>query len=331
VTAGGASPDDSEAHAMPEDRHHPPRPRVSVVIPTFNRAARIVEAVESIRAQSYRDFEIIVVDDGSTDETPRIVPDRFGFDPRVRYARRANGGPAAARNDGIRQARGDLIAFLDSDDLWDPEKLRIQVEQLDRNPEAGLSFCDALTEGGRPGAGTRFQSKRFRGDTSMRGIVEWNFPMCTPSVVVRRTVLDAVGTFDESFACNEDWDLWIRIVARYPVVYVDRPLMTIRRGADNLSRTRVLEKWRSGLRLWERHRGLLLRSGCPPRLLNRKLGHAHKKVAQGCHAIGSYREARTHYLRWWLCRPWQVRGLLWWVALAGHRGDGPRKSASVKA
>ncbi len=308
----------------PARRNH--APRVSVVVPTFNRAGALCEAVESALAQSYQDFEIIVVDDGSTDDTPRIVRERFGRDPRVRCLRRPNGGPAAARNDGIRQARGDLVAFLDSDDLWRPDKLRLQVEQLDGRPEAALSFCDALTEGGRPGAGTRFQGKRFRGDTSMRGIVEWSFPMCTPSVVVRRTVLDAVGLFDESFACNEDWDLWIRIAARYPLVFIDRPLLTIRRGDDNLSRTRILEKWRFGLRLWERHRDLLLHSGCPPGLLRRKLGHAHKKVAQACHTLRDYPEARAHYLRWWLCQPWQVRGLLWWATLSVGSGTGPRRS-----
>jgi glycosyltransferase involved in cell wall biosynthesis len=304
---------------MPNDGFHTSPPRVSVIIPTFNRAGLTGEAVDSVLAQSYQDFEVLIVDDGSTDDTPRVIEARFGTDRRVRCLRRPNSGPGPARNHGIRQARGELIAFLDSDDLWHPDKLRLQVEQLDLNPAAVLSFCDAVVEGGKPGRETRFRSKRFHGDTTMRGIVEWNFPMCTPSVLIRRAVFNEIGLFDEAFTCSEDWDLWIRIVASYPIAYVDRLLLITRRREDNISRTRILQKWRSDLRLWQKHETLLLRCGCPRDLVRRKLAHAHKKIAQTCCASGDFREARVHYMSWWILEPWQVLGLFWWVALSVRR------------
>jgi glycosyltransferase involved in cell wall biosynthesis len=310
-----------------QDRPEPPR--ISVIIPAFNRAALLCEAAESALAQSYTNLEVLIVDDGSTDGTAAIVKARFEGDPRVRYLRQEHAGPGPARNLGLRHAGGELIAFLDSDDLWVPDKLALQVRQLDEHPEAALSFSDARNEGGREGDRTRFQGKRFRGDTTLRGIVEREFPMCTPTVVLRRKVLDDLGAFDESFPCSQDWDLWIRVVARYPIVYVDRPLTTIRRSDDSISRTRPLEKWRCWLRLWTKHQALLVRSGCPPRLLRRKLGHAHKKIAQTCRSLGDYEEASAHYLRWWRCQPGQVRGLVAWAALSlaravGHRGPATR-------
>ncbi|HEU4401511.1 MAG TPA: glycosyltransferase family A protein [Candidatus Polarisedimenticolia bacterium] len=309
-----------------------PPPRVSVIIPTYNRSTLLCEAVDSVLAQTFGDLEILVVDDGSTDDTKAIVAARFGGSPAVRYLRRENAGPAAARNTGLRASRGELIAFLDSDDLWEKDKLRLQVAQLDEHPEAALSFCDARIEGGRRDRGTRFESKRFQGDTTMRGIVEWNFPMCTPSVVVRRSALGVVGLFDESFACQEDWDLWIRIRAVYPIVYVNRPLLVIRRREDNLSRNRIAEKWRAALRLWQKHADLLRRLGCPEDLIRRKLAHAHKKTAQASHTLGDYPQARSHYLSWWRLRPLQVRGLAWWAILSLSRGSRhdrlPRRSAS---
>jgi glycosyltransferase involved in cell wall biosynthesis len=296
-------------------------PRVSVIIPTWNRSRQLCDAVDSALAQSFTDSEIVIVDDGSTDDTAAVVAARYGTLSRVRLVRQPNAGPAAARNHGVRESRGPLIAFLDSDDLWEQSKLEIQVGQLDRHAEAALSFCDAVVRGGGRDQCTRFASKHFRGDTTVRGIVEWNFPMCTPAVVVRRSALEEVGLFDATLPCQEDWDLWIRLVTRFPVVYVDRPLVVIRRGEDNLSRTRPLDKWRAALRLWTEHAERLQSSGCPPSLVRRKIAHAHKKIAQTCRSLGKYREARLHYLEWWRLQPWHLRGLAWWIALGSVRHD----------
>ena len=116
-------------------------PLVSVIIPTYNNAAYLVESVESVLNQSYRNIELIVVDDGSTDNTQAVLA---GFGDRLRYVRKANGGPSSARNLGIQMARGQLIAFQDADDLWLPEKLALQVAYFHLHPEVGVVFTGSL-------------------------------------------------------------------------------------------------------------------------------------------------------------------------------------------
>jgi len=294
----------------------PDLPLVSVVIPTYDRADLVCAAVECVLAQTHRDLEVLVVDDGSTDLTREAVERLGEEDPRIRYLYQEHAGPGAARNLGIRNARGELLAFLDSDDSWYPEYLARQVEKLDAHPAAALVFCDAKVEGARPGRETRFRAKRFDGDTSLGVMVENSFAMAIPTTVIRRRILDEVGLFDETFLCVEDWDLWIRILSRYPAVAVDEVLAVIHRRSDSMSRRRGPEQWACWLRLWLDRRELMLGSGCPPATVRRKIAHANKKLAQTLHAAGRVREARRHYLDWWRAEPWRIRGLAWWTALA---------------
>ncbi len=290
-------------------------PRVDVIIPTFNSAASICEAVDSALAQTFQAIAVLVVDDGSTDDTRELVASRFGRQSNVSLLHQANAGPAAARNLGIRQSRSDLVAFLDSDDLWAPDKLEKQVGQLDGHPEAGLSFCDVTIEGDGDPRVTRFMRKRYRGDTSVRGIIEADFPGCTPSVVVRRTVLDELGGFDESFPNNEDWDLWIRIVTRYPVFFIEEPLAVVRARKESISRSRVLENRLSELRLWTKHAETLQQAGCPRSVVRHKLARTHRRIAQTLRRQGRGAEAGSHYLAWWRMHPWEIQGLLWWLTV----------------
>jgi glycosyltransferase involved in cell wall biosynthesis len=309
----------------------PTRPRVSVIIPCFNRSAPLREAVESVLAQTYRDFEILIIDDGSTDDTRATVENRFGGNPRIKYFHKNHGGPGPARNLGLRHAAGEYIAFLDSDDLWLPDKLEHQVRQLEEDSGAALSFTDAFMRDASPGRKTRFQSHGFKGETTVKAIVESTFPLCTPAVVIRRRVFDEIGNFDESLACAQDWDLWIRVLAVHRAAYLERPGLVIRTGDDSISRTRALEKWRCWLRVWEKHRELLLSSGCTPRSVRGRLAHAHKKIAQACLSSGRYAEAKSHYRDWWRCQPWQIRGVLWWAALSilrlGRESEGRQGAA----
>ncbi|MGH9797081.1 MAG: glycosyltransferase family 2 protein [Candidatus Polarisedimenticolia bacterium] len=196
-------------------------PRVSVVIPTYNRAALLCEAVDSALAQTYRDFEILVVDDGSTDATPAVVPGRFGGDPRVRYVRQENGGAAAAQNAGVRLARGEFIGLLGDDDLWRPEKLAWQVAALDRRPGAGLCFSDMVIAGGTDDGRRFFEIAGFDGTISVEALVRRNF-IPAAATLIRRSCLLTAGAFDETLRLAEDWDLWIRLLAAHPAVCVDR-------------------------------------------------------------------------------------------------------------
>jgi len=290
--------------------------RVSVIIPTWNRARVVCEAIESVLSQTLAGLEVIVVDDGSTDDTDSRLRARYGDDPRVTLLSQPNGGPAAARNRGLAAARGELVAFLDSDDLWDPGLLAAQVGLLELHPTAALSFCDAHVEDERGRHGqTRFESKRFAGDCSLAGIIKARFPLCTPSVLIRRVALARVGGFDASFACAEDWDLWIRLIGSYEAVSLARPLVTIRRGPESLSRQKTLEKWRAWVRLWSRHQATLIRQGCPASLVRRRLAHAHRKLAGTAGRAGQRGEARASYLAWWRLQPWNLHALAWGVAL----------------
>jgi len=199
-------------------------PKVSTVIPAYNSAKYVCQAVESVLAQIYQDYEVIVVDDGSTDDTRQRL---MAYEGRIRYICQDNAERSAARNNGIRQSTGEYIAFLDADDLWLPRKLQAQVAFLERNPDVGLvySYARVIDADGK--------NKPFlKGDFPEQGVstahvfhhlMLGNFIPC-PTVVVRRACLDVVGLFDESFCYVEDWELWLRVALRYPVGFISEPL-----------------------------------------------------------------------------------------------------------
>jgi len=215
-------------------------PRVSVVLATHNQAVWLGEAIESVRAQTFADWELVVVDDGSTDDTAALVA-RFRSDARVRYVPQARGERAAARNRGIADTTGELVAFLDGDDVWRPGKLAAQVAALDAAADAGLCYTVArfIDVAGRP-LPLRKPARLLNGHV---------FPalMCgnvliLASVVVRRRALAAVGGFDDSlpvYGC-EDWYLWLIIARRFPLVAVDEELTLYRQHAANTARAQVL-------------------------------------------------------------------------------------------
>jgi len=189
--------------------------KVSVVIPAYNAEAFIERTVASALSQTFRDLEVIVVDDGSTDATTRIVS---GFGAQVTLAAGPRRGVSMARNEGIRRSGGAYIAFLDHDDLWEPDKIRRQAEVLDADPRAGLVFTQARVE--RDGAVTEiFPILPRAGEflaSAYANLVHWNYiPMS--AVMVRAAALDATATadgpFDPRYSLSEDWDLWLRLAA----------------------------------------------------------------------------------------------------------------------
>ena len=216
------------------------KPQVSVIIPTFNRGWIIREAIDSVLAQDFTAFELIVVDDGSSDDTGRIL-DSYGQDLTV--LRQPNRGVSAARNLGIGAAAGQLIAFLDSDDLWLPRKLSVQVDFFNANPDAMINQTEEIwiRNGVRVNPKTRHQ--KFPGL-----IFERSLELClvSPSaVMMRRSLFDQVGLFDEDLPACEDYDLWLRISWRFPVHLIETPLIIKRGGhADQLSKAPGLDKFR---------------------------------------------------------------------------------------
>jgi glycosyltransferase involved in cell wall biosynthesis len=216
-----------------------PVPEVSVVLAVHDQARWIGETIASVRAQTFTDWELVVVDDGSTDGTADVVAGVA--DARVRLLRQPRAERAAARNRGVAATTAPLVAFLDGDDLWRPEKLARQVAALRAAPAAGLCYTVArfVDAGGRP----------LPLRKPPRGIVGPLFPgllrgnaIILASVVVRRTALDAVGGFDETlpaFGC-EDWDLWLRIARRHPAIAIDDELTLYRQHSGNTARGVVL-------------------------------------------------------------------------------------------
>ena len=216
------------------------KPLVSVIIPTYNRGWILAEAIDSVRAQDFKDYELIVVDDGSTDNTRRIL-DTYGAD--IIVLRQFNQGVSAARNRGIAAAGGQLVAFLDSDDLWLPRKLSRQVDFFTLNPTAVINQTEEIWIRN----GIRVNPKdRHRKPSGM--IFERSLGLClvSPSaVMIKKNLFDDVGVFDESLPACEDYDLWLRISCRYPVHLIDTPLIVKRGGhGDQLSKAPGLDKFR---------------------------------------------------------------------------------------
>ncbi|MCJ7700731.1 MAG: glycosyltransferase [Anaerolineales bacterium] len=209
-------------------------PTVSVIIPTFNRAAYIREAIDSVRDQSYQDLEIIVVDDGSTDGTQGLLTslEKEGI---LKYVYQENKGQSAARNHGIRIAKGKYIAFLDSDDLFLPEKLEIQVNCLEINPDSGLvhSSYIRVDEQGAPFA--------LREPFYLSGwiypdiLLHWSVLIAIPAVLVRTDIIRKVGGFDEHMMRSPNEDLWRRIARITPFMVLKTPTCKIRRHSGNYS------------------------------------------------------------------------------------------------
>jgi glycosyltransferase involved in cell wall biosynthesis len=265
---------------------------VSVIIPTYNRAEKIGRAVTSVLYQTFRDFEVIVVDDGSGDRT-RSVLEQFGTRIRVLRHER-NRGVSAARNTGIRASRGPLIALLDSDDYWFPEKLERQMAFFRSQPDAVA--CQTEEMWVRRGRRVNPMGKHAKPSGE---IFEPSLKLClvSPSaVMLRRSLLDEVGLFDEGLPACEDYDLWLRISCRHPVHLIEEPLLVKEGGSpDQLSASvEGLDQYRI------RSMVKLIRSGALDRAqvtaVRRELELKCRIYGRGCIKRGRVKEGEK-YLR----------------------------------
>ncbi|NJN66458.1 MAG: glycosyltransferase family 2 protein [Chloroflexaceae bacterium] len=219
---------------MNAGKHHVPT--VSVVIAACNASAWIAETLESVFAQTFHDFEVIVVDDGSTDDTATVVS-QF---PQVQCISTPNKGPSAARNMGIRLARGEYIAFIDADDLWHPDKLRLQVDLLRRTGLAWV-YCDTYLFDHRTKKRlyTYNDFGRLHEGDVLRSLFLDNF-ILSPTPVIKRSVFEKINFFDETILLRmgpaEDWNMWLHIASHYPVGLVNYPLAQCRLHQNSISR-----------------------------------------------------------------------------------------------
>ena len=207
-------------------------PQVSVIIPTFNRAQMVRRAIESVLAQTFRDFELIVVDDGSTDETRAFLESQK--DKIVALFHERNRGPAAARNTGIAASNAPMIAFLDSDDYWLPQKLEVQASFFRQHPQA----IACQTEEVWIRRGKRVNPKKIHRKPSGHIFVP-SLRLCliSPSaIMIKKQILDQIGWFDETLPACEDYDLWLRLTCKWPVHLITKPFVVKHGGhPDQLS------------------------------------------------------------------------------------------------
>jgi glycosyltransferase involved in cell wall biosynthesis len=289
---------------------------VSVVIPVFNSASLLGNALRSVFAQTCNDFEVIVVDDGS-DDRKELDETLAPWAGRILLVRQPNGGPARARNTGIAHATGDFVAFLDADDEWRPEKLAKQLEYFRQHPETGLLHTGVEGETSAVAAGGGGPRHDFC------GLFHTAFFVKTLTVMVPRSVLADVGGFDERREIHvEDWDLWLRIAAKHPIGFIREPLALYRPGgmmSRQIERTYIAQAL-----VIDKSRALC--QACPayresPGRCYRERRHVlHRDWGSDRLKAGNRRGAREQLRLALGYDPWDVRtGWLWLSTFVGER------------
>jgi glycosyltransferase involved in cell wall biosynthesis len=269
------------------------KPLVSVIIPSYNSRRFLIETVESALAQSYPHIELIVVDDGSTDDTATFLAPYQG---RLRYVYQENRGPSAARNRGIAEARGELLAFLDADDLWLPDKVSRQVDALCRSPRSGLVHTDVLVH--EQGTGRKYhrvtRKASYVGQCS--NVLFTQNQLTTSSVLLYKKCLTRVGMLDETCRHTDDYDLWLRIARHYEFCYIDEPLVIYRLHDTNITRS-TLAMRRDELYVLEKtlRDAPSLRSMVGSRAVRRRLYQLMAFIGYLSYEEGDYATAH-HYL-----------------------------------
>ncbi len=216
---------------------NPEKPLVSVIIPTYNRAHLLPRTIESVLSQTLKDFELIIIDDGSTDNTREVVENFQKKDKRIRYIWQENSGaPARPKNTGIKNSKGKCVAFLDDDDEWLPEKLEVQINLFEQKKvtNIGMIACNSLDIYEDSNATIKYKIKKRK--NYFHAILSSCFIHSCSSVLVKKEVLKDVGFFDENLKIADDWDMWIRILNKYNFSFIKKPLIKYHIHNKNTSR-----------------------------------------------------------------------------------------------
>jgi len=208
--------------------------KISIIIPTYNQAEYLQEAVDSVLNQTYKNIEIIIIDDGSTDNTLKVV-NSFN-DNKIIFIQQRNKGASSARNTGIKEANGEYIAFLDSDDLWLKDKLRKQIDFMRENQKVGLlgTGCFQVIDTNKMIYKKIFPHKN---EILQKDLIKYN-PFIQSSVMVRKNVFNDIGLYDEKFKESEDYDLWLRIAQKYKIANLKQALVTKKYSKAGLSKNK---------------------------------------------------------------------------------------------
>ncbi|MEL6447894.1 MAG: glycosyltransferase [Pseudomonadota bacterium] len=269
-------------------------PRVSVIIPCYNRGDYIAETVDSVFGQTLRDIELICVDDGSTDQTRAILE---GYGDRLtllEHPGRVNKGQSAAINLGLAHAEGEFIAVLDSDDLWLPEKLEEQVAYLDAHPETDIVYGNGEAI---DGSGRHLYRIYETGHVERNDVADLLLDcyfLLPNNALVRSRLYDEAGGFDESLRAAQDHDMAIRLAERGNVAYLDRCWFRYRRHPDSISHRNADLRWRNGFRILD---AAARRYPYPRSVLRRRRAVLHFRLAQCRVEQGRYLRAAAHALQ----------------------------------
>jgi glycosyltransferase involved in cell wall biosynthesis len=279
---------------------------ISVVIPTHNRERLLIEALESVRAQDVRPIEIVVVDDGSTDGTVAAV-NRWRLEhPDAELAltllAQENRGGNAARNAGVRAATGDIVAFLDSDDTWRPDKLRKQRDRLAADTALGAVYC-GLVEVDAGGADVgEAPTRDYPEGRLFPEILVRDMTAPTSCFMLNKTVFDVVGYFDESLEARQDWDMWIRVAQAFPIGAVPERLVQFRRHEGERTTSDPAREIRAYRSMRKKYRELLVAQSVS--LRSRAASAYHRRLGRVYFHRGLSRpRALGHYLAAWACAP----------------------------
>ncbi len=264
---------------------------VTAAIPTYNRARFLPEAIESVLGQTFEDVEIVIVDDGSTDDTARVVEPYLG---RLRYVRQENQGRSAARNAAIREARGRYVSFLDSDDRWLPHKLESHVALLEAEPDVGLvhGHVDVIDDDGRPMPGLTEYHHRIWNAAHREPVTYAGYVLecrCFSSATTfRRSVFDEVGLYDPSLALD-DYELYLRVALDSRIVFVPTSVTEYRSHGENMDPAQLtLGQIQGALK----HLDLLEHRDAPDR--ERAVRNLHAMLARSYNVLGDQPSARRH-------------------------------------
>ena len=216
-------------------------PTISVIVPAYNVERTILETIKSVQQQTFSDFELIVINDGSTDRTLELL--NTVTDPRLKVFSYTNGGLPTARNRGISHATGEFIAFLDADDLWTPDKLELQLAALQQHPEAGVAYSWTYFKDEQGVHSYADESNRFEGNVYADLLVK-NFLHNGYNPLIRKQAIESVGEFDPTLKSCEDWEFYLRLAAKWPFLLVPKPQILYRQSSGSMSsKVEVMEKY----------------------------------------------------------------------------------------
>jgi glycosyltransferase involved in cell wall biosynthesis len=250
--------------------------QVSVIIPTYNRAQRLGKAIDSVLAQSHQDFELIVVDDGSEDNTDELIGN---YNSDIVYIRQENSGAAAARNRGIEKARYNLLAFLDSDDWFAENKLKTQIEAMNRNPSCLISHTNEIWYRNGQILNQKLKHKKSSGDIFAQSLELCAVGMST--IMIHKEIFDRYGFFDEGYPCCEDYEFWLRISAEEKFLLVKEPLTSKDGGRDD----QLSAIYRTGMDKFRIK--AIMKTLASGRLTEEQTGIARRELERKCRIYGT--------------------------------------------